>query len=1081
MRRKKEYGRRRIAALLAVTFFLSGAEGIVGVPSALAWQRPENGRIQAMPQTAEAPGEEETGVEKIVLRSVEDFLKLSQNCTRESYSKGKQFVLEADLDLQGSGFLPIGVFAGTFDGNGHEIKGLQLSLAGSNLGLFRYIQEGAVVKNLSVYGDITPDGSRTNIGGIAGVNRGRIENCKFAGQITAQEALGGIAGVNEETGEILRCENRAMLTGNIKTGGIAGVNEGSIVTCVNHGDVNASDQGVSEKSENQVALGEIDFEERIRIERVNDAGGIAGYSSGTVKSCINQGTVGYPHIGYNLGGIVGRQCGIVEKCINKGDIQGRKDVGGIAGQFEPYLTVIYEEDMLDSLQSQMDALSDMGDALSRMIENAGDRATDDLDQVDSQLGKIRDTGRSYKDVYREDGDQIDREIDPAVDDILQTLEDMDLDLVDQGSETHYRSAMEQARKISDLRREAKKGYEGQITDVKALREWLARKRQILEEMAGLAQELEQNLVYLAVNVPRDAVDGIEGFEGDFEDLLEESRTLIRAVRRNMDQLRDDLDHMDEDLTADVDVLSQDMDQFTDGLKDSKNQIRAQKNQIEDQISQIQDTISDGIDRAKEDKELFEDVSDLISQELEPGMIRSSQNRGKILADYQAGGIVGIIGMETSLDPEQDLEAEEERTLNVTRNIRAIVFECINRESVEVKNDYAGGIVGKANLGALIQNQNYGDIMAVDGNYAGGITGSSAYILRKNYNKCRITGNDYIGGIAGWGTDILENYSMVTFASMDGEWIGSIAGDTDEEGIMENNVYVEEGIGALDKITYEGQAEGLPYEEFLRLPQMPAEFGQMTVEFLVDDQVVKTIHCNYGGAVPDSQIPKVPQKDGYYYVWEEKDLSCIRGNEKVHAIYKAWNTTIASSADKMPALLAEGNFYPGTTLELNGSDKALADGESSPSGYQVIKGYGYKIHQPDGVADPEQITLHVLAEDCPKDAGIGIWQDGSIQLADSKRDGAYLVFTMDGPGEFVIVRPERRIVLWLAFGAGVLILILGSAAAKNKKKRPKKTAGTKAGRKEEQKTENEEETEAKEKENQEVDEGEPEITGETYES
>ena len=102
-----------------------------------------------------------------------------------------------------------------------------------------------------------------------------------------------------------------------------------------------------------------------------------------------------------------------------------------------------------------------------------------------------------------------------------------------------------------------------------------------------------------------------------------------------------------------------------------------------------------------------------------------------------------------------------------------------------------------------------------------------------------SGNDYIGGIAGWGTDMLGNYSMVSFENMGGEWRGTVAGAADEEGLVEGNFYVEEGLGAVDGITYEGQAQGLTYEEFRNLEQMPEEFGRLTVEFLVEDQVLKT--------------------------------------------------------------------------------------------------------------------------------------------------------------------------------------------------------------------------------------------------
>ena len=66
-----------------------------------------------------------------------------------------------------------------------------------------------------------------------------------------------------------------------------------------------------------------------------DIGGIAGFSNGVIQSCKNVGNVGYEHMGYNVGGIVGRQSGYLDGCKNTGIVNGRKDVGGIAGQLEP--------------------------------------------------------------------------------------------------------------------------------------------------------------------------------------------------------------------------------------------------------------------------------------------------------------------------------------------------------------------------------------------------------------------------------------------------------------------------------------------------------------------------------------------------------------------------------------------------------------------------------------------------------------------------------------------------------------------------------------------------------------------------
>lgn len=979
--------------------------------------------------------------EQISIRTLEEFLNFGENCVSETYSKGKYVVLETDLNLQGTDFKPIPVFAGTFDGQGHGIVGLSVHSSGSDLGLFRYVQENAEVKNLNVQGTLAPDGSRENVGGIAGVNRGTIENCSFGGRITAQKALGGIAGRNTESGVIRDCESQAMLTGNLRTGGIAGINEGLIEDCVNKGEINGTDQRVTEDSVSQFTVGTAALEDSIRVERVNDAGGIAGLSTGRVKNCINHGVVGYPHTGYNLGGITGRQSGLVEGCVNYGAVRGRKDVGGIAGQFEPYLTVKYEKDMFDNLEDQMEELSDMGDSMSGLIESAGDTATENLDKIDDRLKKIREIGRFYKDLYRDGGDDFDREADDSLDQIQHKLDRLDLELADSETQSHLQSARETLARMKSLREEMKKGYDGDIEDGEALKEWLELRRQQMEQLDGYGEQLKEDLAYLAVHVPEGAVQGAENFQDDMEDLGIEANTLIDVIRFYKDKLKGDLDSMDQELTAQFDGLSGNVDTLTDSLKDSRNQIRDQKNQIKDQISEIRDTITGGVDRVKEDRDLFEDVSDLENQEPSQGMIVDCANEGKIQADFQAGGIAGIIGAEATLDPEQDFEAEEERTLNVTRNIKAIVTGCINRQQVEVKNDYVGGIVGKANLGALIGNQNYGDIISTDGNYAGGITGSSAYILRGNYSMCSVSGSSWLGGIAGWGRDVLGNYSMVSFENRDGERVGAVAGETDEEGIVEENYYVSQGLGAVDGITYEGEAEGLDYETFQALPRMPEEFGRLKVEFLVEDQVLRTVYCRYGEGIDESQIPLVPKKDGYYYVWEEKDLSEIKGNEKVRAIYRAWNTTIASSEDKKPILLAEADFYPGTSLVLKEKKKEeLA--ALSVAGYRAAKGYTYTIIQPEGVDMPEHMRLHVLTDGRRKNEVIGLLSGGQVRVAESRRDGEYLVFESDGTGEILLLEPVRRGTVWL-WPAGLAILF-GAAWIVVRRRRKDSSAGHRDG-------------------------------------
>lgn len=82
-----------------------------------------------------------------------------------------------------TGELSIPTFAGIFDGSGFTISNVKLTGDGSAVGLFRYVQEGAKVRNLTVTGEVSPSGSQDQVGGIVGVNYGSIENCKFTGNV----------------------------------------------------------------------------------------------------------------------------------------------------------------------------------------------------------------------------------------------------------------------------------------------------------------------------------------------------------------------------------------------------------------------------------------------------------------------------------------------------------------------------------------------------------------------------------------------------------------------------------------------------------------------------------------------------------------------------------------------------------------------------------------------------------------------------------------------------------------------------------------------------------------------------------
>lgn len=335
------------------------------------------------------------------ISSAEELMDFAQKCSLDTWSQGKTFRLTKDIDLTGSAFTPIPTFGGTFLGNGHSITGLYLTDNGSKQGLFRNIQSGGTVSDLKVEGTVQPGGSHTNIGGIAGSNSGTIQNCNFKGSVKGETAVGGIAGVNQETGQINGSSVSGTVQGQNGIGGIAGKNLGILMKCENSANINTSEDAADLNVDTAEMLTQQTRATTVEtmLEGHTDVGGVAGYSSGVVQSCTNLGEVGYQHIGYNVGGIVGRQTGYLAACMNSGNVMGRKDVGGIAGQAEPYIAMMPGEDRLAGLREELNTLDTL---ISKALDDAG-AANDEVSVHLTNMGKITDNARDSSKMLADSG------------------------------------------------------------------------------------------------------------------------------------------------------------------------------------------------------------------------------------------------------------------------------------------------------------------------------------------------------------------------------------------------------------------------------------------------------------------------------------------------------------------------------------------------------------------------------------------------------------------------------------------------------------------------------------------------------
>ena len=341
----------------------------------------------------------------VYINSEKDFNAFVKNCSLDSWSVGKEVILTKDLKLKK--FSPIPVFGGTFDGRGNTLSGIKFEKNGSKTGLFRTLTEGATVKNLKAEVNLAPGGTGSKVGGIAGINNGKILNCTFKGKVMAVSYVGGIAGQN--SGIISECESDGNIYGKHYVGGIAGQNTGTVTSCTNKSKVNTRVEKTTFDIEN------IDLENIISTENtveITDIGGIVGYSSGIIQSCKNSGTVGYNHVGYNVGGIAGRQNGYLSDCENLGKIFGRKDVGGIAGQIEPFTILHYSESSVLSLSDDLNTLEKMIDGLIGQSDVMRSGVSARLSGIKSQTGSAIDLTNELIDLVN---GNLDRNVDSISD------------------------------------------------------------------------------------------------------------------------------------------------------------------------------------------------------------------------------------------------------------------------------------------------------------------------------------------------------------------------------------------------------------------------------------------------------------------------------------------------------------------------------------------------------------------------------------------------------------------------------------------------------------------------------------------
>lgn len=332
---------------------------------------------------------------EIRIGSLEEYNALAKNCRLDTWSRDKYVVLTSDIDCTGKDISQIPTFAGVFEGNNHAIINAAFTEKECYSGLFSKTMSTAVIRNINLLGVTKPGGKTFDAGGLVGDNFGMISNCSFEGYLEGYDYVGAIAGYNEAGAVISSCDVKGTISGRHYVGGIAGANAGLITGCTSNADINTVNKEV------ETAIGDIKVEQILTSIITNvtkdegnnkdvnnsqnpiDIGGIVGFNYGEVSSSSSSSTVGYEHVGYNIGGIAGRQTGYIHDCSNEGTVYGRKDLGGIVGQAEPYIRLDLTQDVITQLT---DNINKLHDALNKTIHDSNDSS----DVVSARLNVIKE-------------------------------------------------------------------------------------------------------------------------------------------------------------------------------------------------------------------------------------------------------------------------------------------------------------------------------------------------------------------------------------------------------------------------------------------------------------------------------------------------------------------------------------------------------------------------------------------------------------------------------------------------------------------------------------------------------------------
>ena len=314
-----------------------------------------------------------------------------------------------------------------------------------------------------------------------------------------------------------------------------------------------------------------------------------------------------------------------------------------------------------------------------------------------------------------------------------------------------------------------------------------------------------------------------------------------------------------EIYAGLDQISAQIDSLNAFARDESMQVIGNLNEINRRFNSMTDLMKNERDRLNSliDEGIFEDHSDLADS---PARIRGCRNEADVNGDLTTGGITGTVGIEYDLDPDEDVLRRNDRSLDYTFGVTAVILDSENAGRVEARGNYVGGIAGKMDLGRLLNNRNIGDVSSENGDFVGGIAGYGDGYLDGNSARCRVTGDKNTGGI--------------------------------------------------DNIDYASRAE-----------RSPEPLETVLVKFLVEGHLLGSREVKTGTLLKELSFPEAEKREGFLLLWDKEGDTALAEDTVVTGAYRLAVAVLHAPENypgtSKPVLMADGLFREEDRLEYSG--------------------------------------------------------------------------------------------------------------------------------------------------------------------